>query len=57
MPKGGDALEVKKTETLSTELQLNSSHPKAKLFSNSTLINNVPFNLIMPFCLAIMLKI
>ena len=37
---GGDALEVKKTETLSTELQLNSSHPKAKLFSNSTLINN-----------------
>lgn len=40
MLKGGDALEVKKTETLSTELQLNSSHPKAKLFSNSTLINN-----------------
>jgi hypothetical protein len=37
---GGDALEVKKTETLTTELQLNSSHPKAKLFSNSTLINN-----------------
>jgi hypothetical protein len=37
---GGDALEVKKIETLSTELQLNSSHPKAKLFSNSTLINN-----------------
>ena len=31
--------EVKKTETLSTELQLNSSHPKAKLFYNSTLIN------------------
>src|SRR5690554_102749 len=40
MIKGGDALEVKKTETLSTELQLNSSHPKAKLFANSTLINN-----------------
>lgn len=40
MLKGGDALEVKKTETLSTELQLNSSHPKAKLFSNSTLINS-----------------
>ncbi|QQV02848.1 MULTISPECIES: NgoPII family restriction endonuclease [Chryseobacterium] len=39
MLKNGDALEVKKTETLSTELQLNSSHPKAKLFSNSTLIN------------------
>ena len=40
MLRGGDALEVKKTETLTTELQLNSSHPKAKLFSNSTLINN-----------------
>lgn len=40
MIRGGDALEVKKTETLTTELQLNSSHPKAKLFSNSTLINN-----------------
>ncbi len=40
MIKGGDALEIKKTETLSTELQLNSSHPKAKLFSNSILINN-----------------
>ena len=39
MLRGGDALEVKKTETLTTELQLNSSHPKAKLFSNSTLIN------------------
>lgn len=37
---GGDALEVKKTEMLSSELQLNSSHPKAKLFSSSTLINN-----------------
>lgn len=40
MLRGGDALEVKKTETLTTELQLNSSHPKTKLFSNSTLINN-----------------
>jgi hypothetical protein len=40
MLRNGDALEVKKTETLSTELQLNSSHPKAKLFSNSNLINN-----------------
>ena len=26
MLRGGDALEVKKTETLTTELQLNSSH-------------------------------
>lgn len=40
MLRNGDALEVKKTETLSSELQLNSSHPKAKLFCNSTLINN-----------------
>lgn len=39
MLKGGDALEVKKTEELNSELQLNSSHPKAKLFSTSTLIN------------------
>jgi hypothetical protein len=39
MIRNGDALEVKKTETLSTELQLNSSYPKAKLFANSTLIN------------------
>lgn len=39
MLRDGDALEVKKTETLTTELQLNSSYPKAKLFSNSTLIN------------------
>ncbi len=39
MLKDGDAIEVKKTETLSTELQLNSSHPKAILKSNSTLIN------------------
>lgn len=37
---GGDAFEVKKTETLSSELQLNSSHPKAKLSVNSPLINN-----------------
>lgn len=40
MLKGGDAIEVKKTETLKSELQLNSSHPKSKLFSTSTLINN-----------------
>lgn len=40
MLRGGDAIEVKKTESLSSELQLNSSHPKSKLFSNSNLINN-----------------
>lgn len=37
---GGDSIEVKKTETLFSELQLNSSHPKAKLFASSHLINN-----------------
>ncbi|MBI2279465.1 MAG: NgoPII family restriction endonuclease [Bacteroidetes bacterium] len=40
MIKGGDAIEVKKTESILSELQLNSSHPKAKLFANSHLINN-----------------
>ncbi|MFV0554753.1 MAG: NgoPII family restriction endonuclease [Mangrovibacterium sp.] len=39
MLKGGDAIEVKKTESISSELQLNSSHPKSKLFSSSSLIN------------------
>ncbi len=37
---GGDSIEVKKTETIFSELQLNSSHPKSKLFSTSHLINN-----------------
>jgi hypothetical protein len=40
MLRGGDAIEVKKTESVFSDLQLNSSHPKAKLFSNSSLINN-----------------
>lgn len=40
MLKSGDAIEVKKTESLTSELQLNSSHPKSKLFSSSSLINN-----------------
>ncbi len=39
MLRGGDAIEVKKTESLTTDLQLNSSHPKSKLFSTSLLIN------------------
>lgn len=39
MLKNGDALEIKKVESLTTDLQLNSSYPKAKLFANSTLIN------------------
>lgn len=37
---GGDSIEVKKTETIFSELQLNSSHPKSKLYSTSHLINN-----------------
>jgi hypothetical protein len=40
MLKGGDSIEVKKTESINSELQLNSSHPKAKLFASSHLINN-----------------
>jgi hypothetical protein len=39
MIKSGDAIEVKKLENLNSELQLNSSYPKAKLFANSSLIN------------------
>ena len=40
MLKRGDAIEVKKTGSIKSDLQLNSSHPKAKLFSSSSLINN-----------------
>lgn len=40
MVQGGDSIEVKKTETLFSELQLNSLHHKAKLFASSHLINN-----------------
>lgn len=39
MLKQSDAIEVKKQESISTDLQLNSSHPKSKLYSSSTLIN------------------
>ena len=39
MLKGGDAIEVKKIETNGSSLALNSSYPKAKLFSNSPMIN------------------
>ncbi|MEX1376510.1 MAG: NgoPII family restriction endonuclease [Eubacteriales bacterium] len=38
--KSGDALEVKKIESKNNSLALNSSYPKAKLYSNSTLISN-----------------
>jgi len=40
MLRNGDAIEIKKTESLSSELQLNSSHPKSKLYSNSPFVNN-----------------
>ena len=39
MIRNGDAIEVKKVESITTDLQLNSSHPKAKLFATSSLIN------------------
>ena len=39
MIKNGDAIEIKKVESLTSELQLNSSFPKSKLFSKSPLIN------------------
>lgn len=39
MLKNGDAIEIKKTESLFSELQLNSSHPKSKLYANSPFIN------------------
>mgnify|MGYP003193906010 CR=1 FL=1 len=37
--KNGDAIEVKKIESFEGDLQLNSSHPKHKLLSTSTMIN------------------
>lgn len=36
--RGGDAIEVKKIETFTSDLALNSSYPKHKLYSNSTMI-------------------
>ena len=38
MLRNGPAIEVKKIESLTTELQLNSSHPKQKLKSDSSFI-------------------
>lgn len=37
---GGDAIEVKKIESKGASLALNSSYPKHKLYSDSTLISN-----------------
>ncbi|MBA8779886.1 NgoPII family restriction endonuclease [Staphylococcus schleiferi subsp. coagulans] len=39
MLKGGDAIEVKKIESLKSSLALNSSYPKHKLLSTNPLIN------------------
>lgn len=40
MLRGGEAFEIKKTESLTIEIQLNSSHPKNRLYSNSNLVHN-----------------
>jgi len=39
MLKGGDAIEVKKIESKTSALALNSSYPKAKLFADSPMIS------------------
>lgn len=39
MLKGGDAIEIKKIESNGSSLALNSSYPKAKLFSDSPMIS------------------
>jgi hypothetical protein len=38
--RGGDAIEVKKIESPNSKLALNSSYPKAKVFSNSPMITD-----------------
>ena len=38
--RGGDAIEAKKIENKSSSLALNSSYPKAKLYSNSSMITD-----------------
>jgi len=40
MIRSGDAIEVKKIESHGSQLALNSSHPKAKLYANSDMITN-----------------
>ena len=40
MLRGGEAIEIKKIESLSTQLQLNSSYPKNKLFVDNPKICN-----------------
>lgn len=41
MLRNGDAIEIKKTESIDSDLQLNSSHPKSKLYANSPFVNKV----------------
>ena len=38
--KNGDAIEIKKIETMGSELALNSSYPKSKIYANSQMITN-----------------
>lgn len=38
MIKGGDAIEVKKTQSANSDLALNSSYPKSSILANSTMI-------------------
>lgn len=40
MLRNGDAIEIKKIESPFSAIALNSSHPKAKLFCNDTMISN-----------------
>lgn len=40
MIKGGDAIEIKKMQSLYGSLPLNSSHPKDKLYKSSTLLSS-----------------
>lgn len=40
MLRNGDAIEVKKMENITSEIQLNSSYPKEKLYLNSSMISN-----------------
>ena len=42
--RGGDAIEVKKIENKSSSLALNSSYPKSKLYSNSSMITDACWN-------------
>lgn len=40
MIKGGDAIEVKKTQSANSDLALNSSYPKSSVIANSKMITN-----------------